>query len=514
VLRIRQKKNSAPAKHRENLRNFRFSLPEKGIAKIAEIEILVSNMCNESTALSFEKFASKIIADTPIAHNVVVSLDKHTNLLKISRRSDLGDGSEWSVVHETEDLSKLIALYITEAAINRSLYFKDPRELALISGAGIAGLTASFELLEKGFKVVIAEKRGAFDRFNVINLDVETQRFLKKFGLLKEFEESVAARIKTHNCVLYREDGFKTLGSSDVSQLQPSDTSFEPEFLNQLFNQDGIYSARIKDLQTFLAKKALEAGVHMFFDVEVNVLDYTEAIGVSKVQIKGKDSLFDPIMLKPSLFFLAEGAHSTTATQLGMNTNGVTNECTGENWIFGNLQYSGKETFVVSMIDTSEGSLEIANIIFNAKIGEISIAVTSKDNLSQKLIQERILMIAERVFSFQHVDEIPLLITSVKHPVQVNNEQRVIYSRDNVFCIGDAAGHSSPLAGMGGTLGLTCVPYVIEQLVKDREQQPLMMHPAFNRYSEAYTSRWIEKSQRVKNFCLDKALPVTRSKPQ
>lgn len=405
--------------------------------------------------------------------------------------------------HEMDALRKAIEAWMTRTALSSGLWFRAAREIALISGAGIAGLAVSFELLAKGFNVIIAEKRKAFERFNVINLDVETQRFLKKFGLLKEFEKDVAGRIRTHTLLLTDEKGTQNLESTDVSKLSPSEVPFEPEFFNDLFIQGGIYSVRIKNLQNFLAKKALEAGVHIFGNAEIKVLGRTRAGGVSKVQITGHDSLSETHTLQPHLFFVAEGAHSTTAEQLGMVKNEIKNECTGENWIFGNVKYDGKETFVVSLIDTSEGSLEIANIIFNAQIHEINIAVTSKSLLSQELIQERILAIVKWVLSFQNIDELPKeLITAVKQPVHINNEQRDIYSRGNVFCIGDTAGHSSPLAGMGGTLGLTLVPRTIEQLVNDSKTQPDMMHHNFQRFTEAYSSRWIAKSQAVKKYCL------------
>lgn len=438
----------------------------------------------------------------------VTLADGRINIIKVQtiiNRQDLIDGQAPASVnhHEFAALVKAIELCITFSALDSALYFKTPRELALISGAGIAGLAAAFELLAKGFKVLIAEKRSSFDRFNIINLDVETQRFLKKFGLLDEFEKTVAGRIKEHKIVLTEEKGMQHLGSSDVSQLQPSALPFEPEFFNDFFNKDGIYSVRIKDLQTFLAQKLLDAGAHLLGKVELEVLARTPTGGVSEIQLAGKDSLFNPSVLQPKLLFMAEGAHSTTAKQLGMETIEVKNECSGENWIFGNFKYCGKESFVVSLIDTSEGSLEIANIIFNAKIGEVNVAVTSKNTLSQKHIEERILGIVSRVFSFQGLGEPPQsLMAAVKEPVHVSNEKRVSYSKGNVYCIGDTAGHSSPLAGMGGTLGLTLVPRTIEQLLNDSLKQPENMHAIFHRFTEGYTSRWIAKSQTVKQHCL------------
>ncbi len=406
---------------------------------------------------------------------------------------------------EFEALGNAIEFCISAAVLDTGLYFKAPRELALISGAGIAGLATAFELLARGFKVIIAEKRTTFNRFNIINLDVESQRFLKKFGLLDEFEKVVAGRIKAHQIVLAEEKGMRQMDYSDVSELQPSSLPLEPESFQDLFKEDGIYSVRISDLQAFLAEKALDAGAHLFGNVELDILTRTPAGGAAEVQMAGKDSLSAPVALQPKLLFVAEGTHSTTARQMGMEALEVKNECTGENWIFGNMRYSGKETFVVSLIDASGESLELANIIFNAKIGEINIAITSKESLSQALIQERILEIVRRVASFQGIDDLPQSLIKhkvVKKPVHVNNEQRVRYSRDNVFCIGDTAGHSSPLAGLGGTLGVTLVPRTIEQLLNDSEQQPHQAQHNFHRFTEAYTSRWIAKSIAVKKRCL------------
>jgi len=352
----------------------------------------------------------------------------------------------------------------------------------LISGAGIAGLAASFELIAKDFNVVITEKRNAFDRFNLINLDIESQRFLKRFGLLSAFEEKVAGRILVHKYLHIEGKNIEELKPSDVSKLQSSRTPFEPEFYKTLFKEDAVYSVKIKNLQTFLAEKALDAGVRIFGNTE------TEDIS--------------PTLPAPDLLLIAEGTHSTAANQLGMQTKEVKNACTGENWIFGSVPYSGTNTFVVCVIDTSEGSLEIANVIFNANVQEINIAVTSKKHLSQELIEKKLLKVVKDVISFLQIDESPQsLIASVKRPVNIKNEKRVIYSHGIGFTIGDAAGHSSPLAGMGGTLGLTLVLRTIEQLILDLELRPDKMHEIFHRFTEAYVSRWIDKSESVKKYC-------------
>jgi 2-polyprenyl-6-methoxyphenol hydroxylase-like FAD-dependent oxidoreductase len=387
---------------------------------------------------------------------------------------------------------------VAEASRNRGLYFRASKPLAVISGAGIAGLAAAFELRAGGFNVVIAEKRKHFSRFNVINLNVETQAFLKRFNLLDRF---VAARIKEHRYVLVEKSkSMGRLALSDVSELQLDESvSFEVGNFNKLFEQDGVYSAPIGALQAFLAENALEAGVNILGDVTVSILSRTQAGGVSKVQIAADRTL------QPDLFFIAEGAHSTTAQELGMRTRKVRNACTGENWIFGNMTYSGNESFVVSLIDASEKTLRIANVIFNAKNQVINVAVTSEKEVPEDRIREQILRTAHQVFAqkaFPLEEMHSALLTTVPKPVQVTNRVSSPFSMGNVFCIGDSAGSSSPLAGLGGTLGLTLVPRTVKQLVDDYEKRSTSIHRNFHEFSEGYTSRWIQKSEGIKKMCM------------
>lgn len=407
------------------------------------------------------------------------------------------------ISHESLENSNDLPSNLRIACVGiHSLYLKEKRPLAVISGAGIAGLAASFELRARGFNVVVVEKRKCFSRFNVINLNVETQVFLKKFHLLEKFEKFVAARIKEHRYVLIEKSGDAIrLDLSDVSQLQLDESlSFEPQNFNKLFDQDGIYSVSIKDLQTFLAENALENGVNIFGDATVKILSRTADERVSKVQIAAG------LIVQSDLFFIAEGAHSKIALELGMGVKEIKNACSGENWVFGNMSYSGSESFVVSLVDTSKKTLAIANVIFNAKIQVVNIAVTSDARASEERIRQQIEETASQVFNQQVFPIEPRncrLLTTVDKPVHIVNRTCAFFSKGNVFCIGDSAGSSSPLAGLGGTLGLTLVPEAVTRLLDDYEKRSPEINEHFNRFSEAYTSRWIEKSGRIKERCMD-----------
>jgi 2-polyprenyl-6-methoxyphenol hydroxylase-like FAD-dependent oxidoreductase len=174
------------------------------------------------------------------------------------------------------------------------------------------------------------------------------------------------------------------------------------------------------------------------------------------------------------------------------------------------MAYPGKESFVISLVDTAEKSVRIANVIFNGMKHEINIAVTSDKDIAEEAIREQILQVVNQVFHQKifpkenfPFEEVPSqLLTTVSKPVPVVNRISEPFSMENVFCIGDAAGSSSPLAGLGGTLALTLVPLTVRQLLDDYEEQSEDMHKNFHKFSEGYTNRWIQKSEGIKKRCM------------
>lgn len=400
---------------------------------------------------------------------------------------------------DRQSLHSLLRLIITRSALNCSLHFRPPsRRFALISGAGLAGLAASLVLRKRGYQVMIAEKRDQFTRPNVISINVEAEVFLEKFDLLNEFKGSVAARIEEHVIVNNKKVKRTPTNDQDVHDLS---IPFEPKSYSKLFVKSGIYSVPIEALQTLLAKKALEMGVHILGRVSVGVLPPTQNGGVSEVQIKGIDTLISR-HLHPDLFFIAEGAHSTTVKQLHMQTRVVKDECMGESWIFGNIAYPGEKTYSMTMVNATKSTLQIANAIFNARSRVINVAVTSDRELSTSSIHKRVLETAKQFLDFERIDITPELVYAVQKPVHVTNHTAVDFSANNVFLIGDAAGNYSPLAGLGGTLALTLVPSTVERLLDDRDQQSDKLHDRFRESSEAYTTRWNTKSRGIKQMCL------------
>ncbi len=369
-----------------------------------------------------------------------------------------------------------------------------PKKTALIKGAGPAGLTTAFKLLKAGYDVTIVDRReDIFSRFNIVNINVEADTFLEEFGLLEEFQASVAARIKEHEVFLITKAGARRVEHSKVFGLKHDKSiPFEREHFNKLFTKDGVYSVQIGALQRFLVQQLSKAGVKIITHAETDILERTETGGISTVQIRKIDGVSSPIILKPDRVYIAEGAHSETAELLQMRTKVIENECSNESWAFANLEYNGAETFVTSFFDTTQKTLRIANVIFNAKSHIVNVAVTS----DKAGMQEAILEFAQIAFKLKNIEALPKILNMVEEPVTITNKIAVDFSLGNVRRVGDAGGVSSPLAGLGAALCLTLVPDTVGKDLNTQDSED------FDKNSEAYVLRWVDKSVTVKNIGL------------
>jgi len=133
----------------------------------------------------------------------------------------------------------------------------------------------------------------------------------------------------------------------------------------------------------------------------------------------------------------------------------------------------------------------------------VNVAVTSDENPKKDDINYLIEDIAKKALGYAGIPETPVLINTLDQPIRITNQIASVCSKGNVFRIGDAVGNSSPLAGLGGTLGLTLVPLTVAQLLYDLENIPENeAHNNFKIYSQAYVNKWIDKSKDVKKAIL------------
>lgn len=384
-------------------------------------------------------------------------------------------------------------------------------QLAVVVGAGPAGLMGALVLKQEGFDVIVLEKRsGDFNRLNRVNLKAESESELARLGLLEEFRTKIGTPLKRHDYYRlfeFQEEAFhEELVESLIGRFEKPLT-FEPEDADQRFNEDGLYTITIAEFEQFLANAAIERGVSIVTDLlEVQVTDQTasQSKGITARHKNGKQK-----ELLPDLIVLADGANGNTRKGGYRNFShpGAPHPCHGEKWVFGNVSYLGQlEAFVTVMLDYSnEKFIKMANVIFEPRHQELNIAVSvENEDLSPSAIREMIKSTANRAFAIHGIQE-PARVRFTSNVVSITNKAVDQHSiGDNVILVGDRAGVSSPLAGLGATLATTSYPYgirIVAQALKTGDKNAISQALSFyNHQSNTYVYKWLKTSARVKSF--------------
>lgn len=385
---------------------------------------------------------------------------------------------------------------------------------AVVVGAGIAGLTAALVLAHEGFSVVILEKRTAdFDRFNIVNLKAECGTILHKLGLFDDFVNHLATRLKVQRYFRFEGDRYVEFKRETLSGFPVSEKfSFEAEDIADLFRAGGIYAVSIAEFQQFLAAAALRTGaVSIVTEVKIT-LRGNEDKGVLATQGTTKREF------SPHLIVLADGTgknrvKSEQGEELVEETVDLKHPSDGELWVFGNVSYTGKNAFVTILIDpSSKTETQIANVIFDPrrKSANVAVSVTSRE-VSEEAIAAQIQTVAKTAFSLSGLKE-KIDVRSISKVVRISNRIGKKFSLGkNLILVGDRAGASSPLAGLGASLATTTYPYgvglVARALLSECDHQVSQAFETYSALARASVLKWFEASREVRTFIADHLKP-------
>ena len=261
------------------------------------------------------------------------------------------------------------------------------RKQAVVVGAGIAGLTGALVLVQEGYDVVVLEKRSPdFNRFNMVNLKLESESILGELGLLDAFKREVATRLESHTYFNLEEGEYVQFNREDLTLLHLEEPlQVDVTHLSSFFKKDGLYTITIAEFQQFLAEQAQRTKrVSIVTEVEVALPDLQENHqSVIALQNDLKK------VFTPDLVVLADGAGNSRSGQelfqeIYEEERQVQHPCEGEKWIFGNVAYSGTKAFVTVLIDKSvEGFTQMVNVIFDPRHGQANIAVSVRPGKSR-----------------------------------------------------------------------------------------------------------------------------------
>ena len=372
-----------------------------------------------------------------------------------------------------------------------------------IVGAGIAGL-ASALLIKKSdpeADIVIIEKRRHFTtRKNIINLGIEVEKVLEELGILKQFQDSCGVRLKSH-FLLPLDSSRKKL---DLIEDHVENLQYESLNLDELeasHFRSGVYSVSIGQLQEFLLEEVRDKGIP--------ILEGTLESETSQLFSDG--------------FPLPESGLNIITSGFGSQINHFNflddHPCQNEKWIFANLDLDMNDgetesnnpirSFVISTFDIKSNKSDfqqLSNNIFRicGEHSKLNVALTIKeDNIDSE--QFKTLILDQASYALKIAKQEGLIPksarfdehlggSSLNRVISIHNGKNKRFIQGNTIFAGDAAGVSSPLAGLGGTLALGVYPLIIRDFYLDRDEK------RFKRRSNAATSSWLGKSAKVRKF--------------
>ena len=342
---------------------------------------------------------------------------------------------------------------------------------AVVLGAGPGGLMAALTLRDEGFEhVVVLEKRCSFSRFNIVNLHPESLHILHRLGLIDRFLHR-ASRIIEHRGFVFAA-GMASYEFQDVGfevELDP-EQAFDVHDVKDGFKNETLYSISVADLQSLLAEIALERGIQIVAEADVELVAGVD--GTYSVRAMAGARRADIAIDAPTLIVLAEGARGERYQALGGRYVKQESLWPQETWVFGNFKCSPPHgcSYLMFEFYNDCDDLTISNCILLPRIGEVNISVTVTDpEISAARIEELIATQAAKVLRVAGIPSPdPRVVWTSAQPVRIAPKSAVRnHFGKNVILAGDVSGANSPTAALGATLCTSAYPYAIGQLVRD-----------------------------------------------
>jgi 2-polyprenyl-6-methoxyphenol hydroxylase-like FAD-dependent oxidoreductase len=375
-------------------------------------------------------------------------------------------------------------------------------KVALVSGAGPAGLMASWTLIKSGqFQLVILlEKRTEFTRLNTLTIRAEVFSWLEEVGLADAIRDKIIYSPSSIFTFVNGVGDKKCLVFNQTRNLPPVDFSVP---LESIFapNHGAHFAIEVERFQDIIANLLIQEENFYLLNAEPELILGSENMGA---KVSGETFSF-PI-INPQIIVIAEGTKSSSRTKAGIQFYKVVTKA-DEYWISGVISLEGiisedywQETTgeIFLFLDQKNrrsglGVLRPAhrNLFVNARIDEQDAWVDPKVILKETafaLLSER----PKDLFTVlpQNADGLTIVDTwGCKLHLEFKKATQA--TMKNVVMLGDALRSGSPIGGFGFSLVASVENRAFGKLIKKfftEEKLPAMA--TFNEAMEAITQFW------------------------
>jgi 2-polyprenyl-6-methoxyphenol hydroxylase-like FAD-dependent oxidoreductase len=381
----------------------------------------------------------------------------------------------------------------------------DGRKEAVVVGGGPAGLMSALVLEREGFHVVVFEKRPPkYTRLNILSLKIDSEAMLQELGLLEEFRQKVGTPVTARRLLEMRgtpeNPTFQVIADEPISHGGPVPKSdFSVENIPERFKTGAQYFVVTAKFESFLANKARDRGIDIINDATVQVEKRGGSYSASARQ--GDRSIH---IENPDMVVLADGGKGGTSSELKPVVEHKDHPSEGERWVFGDVQYSGATGFNTGLIDNTDPSQpRLINVNFDARHKRAGVTVSvSEEPTSKDEIAKIIHHYAEKVYQAENLHEDPKILYTNDSSVMIHNYSSAQFIDRNLISVGDRAGASSPISGMGVTLSTSSYAAGVRDFARALQQPPEIRVREIRCIEDslqASVAKWLDSAAKAKS---------------
>lgn len=381
----------------------------------------------------------------------------------------------------------------------------DTNNLIIVSGSGPSGLIAALACKRQNPKrnVVVCEKRLEYTRRNVAITKVDAYPFLKKMGILPDLiKKSDRLNSKTvgRTTTTDKKPQLEVMSREELENVSKiSQINEDVEYDKELMKNDNTFLTdgrviRICDLQEIILEHCNKADIKILKKTEVTI-SYEEELEEATVSLKKKG--IERSIINPYKIIIAEGAssHNTVRVTGGWNY-GIRNEL----WAVANIEAKTDQSFVGIVRPQKQRNQSNKTLmgLFTPSNQEMSLtecfhvaSKTKKMNAHDLCLKDTSLM-----GDLFNVETERLKWNSSFFQVQDKIAKKHLVD-NRIMIIGDAAGTSSPIAGMGVSVSVSAHGWAVMRYMEECEDRNPKAADNFCEHMKAYVMRWHRNSHLV-----------------